>query len=177
MRHVDDGKSVFALQVFNFKPHLLAQVRVETGKRLVKQHDIRIDRKGPGQSHPLFAAAGQIGRALVGHIQQVGRTQGVFGPFVDFIRRKVSNLQRKSDIVIYRQMRPDGKGLKYHAEIALFRWQVIIALGTGKQTIADVYLSFTQILESGNHAQGGGFAAARRAKHREAFTFFNFQVQ
>ena len=44
----------------------LAGLAVEVGGRLVRQHDARIDRQGPGNSHPLALPAAQLIRHVVG---------------------------------------------------------------------------------------------------------------
>ena len=43
MGYVDDRKTIFTLQILDFKAHFLAQVRVKAGQWFIKQHNIRVD--------------------------------------------------------------------------------------------------------------------------------------
>ena len=56
--------------------------------------------------------------------------QRLFGARADFCPGKLAHPQREGDVLEDRQVRPDGKSLKDHAEIAILRGQVeILTLG------------------------------------------------
>jgi len=54
----DGGDAGLALDLLQFDPHLVAQVRVEGGERLVEQQHVGLDDNGAGQRDALLLAAG-----------------------------------------------------------------------------------------------------------------------
>ncbi len=71
---VDRGVAVFVMQPADLEPHLLAQIGVEVGQRLVEQQRFRLDDQRAGQRHALLLSAGQFaGIALRQHFELGGR--------------------------------------------------------------------------------------------------------
>ena len=128
MCHVDDGEAVLHLQLFDLKAHLLTQMRVETRERLIEQHDIGIDRKGSSECYALFAAAREEVRASFRCRQEIRRLQCLGGTLTYLRLGELADAQRKRHILIDRQMRPDGKCLKHHAEVPLLGRQIVVFL-------------------------------------------------
>ena len=92
--------------------------RIETGRRFVIKHDLRVQGQGPGQSNPLFHSAGKLGRFL----RFLSRRQAHFAePLPDAL----GNLrfaepfllaQAKGDVVEDRHAVEQGGPLKQKAE-------------------------------------------------------------
>ena len=57
---VDRGIAVFVVQPANFETHLLAQIGVEVGQRLVEQQRFRLDDQRARQRHALLLSARQF---------------------------------------------------------------------------------------------------------------------
>ena len=65
MRDVDRRDLELVVQAADLEAHLLAQVGVEVGQRLVEQQHLGLDDDGAGQRHALLLAARQLGRIAV----------------------------------------------------------------------------------------------------------------
>ncbi len=59
---IDEGDAGAALQALQLDAHLLAQLGVEIGQRLVEQEDFRLDHEAARERHALLLAAGQLVR-------------------------------------------------------------------------------------------------------------------
>ena len=66
MGDVDRGVAVLVVQAAHLEAHLLAQVGVEIGQRLVEQQRLRLDDQRARQRDALLLAAGQFAGIAVG---------------------------------------------------------------------------------------------------------------
>ena len=57
---IDGGIAIFVVQSTDFEPHLLAQIGVEVGERLVEQQRLRLDDQRARQRHALLLSAGEF---------------------------------------------------------------------------------------------------------------------
>ena len=55
-------------QVLHHVEDIADQFRVERGRGLIKQHELRVHGQGPGNRHTLLLAAGELGRVVVGPV-------------------------------------------------------------------------------------------------------------
>ena len=55
-----EGDPQGALEVLELDLDLLAELRVESGQRLVEEQHLRLQDQGPGQGHPLALAAAEL---------------------------------------------------------------------------------------------------------------------
>ena len=53
--------------------------------------------------------------------------EGVLGAGVDLLSGELSQAQREGHVLVNAEVRPHGKGLEHHAEVALFRRDVEVA--------------------------------------------------
>ena len=95
----------------------------------------------------------------------------------DFFFRQFADAQRESHVFVNRQVRPDGKRLEHHAEIAMLGRQIEFFPLRRNELVFDPDFSVVEILEAGDHAQRRRFAAAGRAKHGDAFALRDVQIQ
>ena len=65
VRDVDHGDPELVVQAADLEAHLLAQVGVQVGQRLVQQQQRRLDDDGARQRHALLLAAAQLRRIAV----------------------------------------------------------------------------------------------------------------
>ena len=66
MGDVDRGVAVLVVQAADLEAHLLAQVGVEIGQRLVEQQRLGLDHQRARQRHALLLAAGQLAGIALG---------------------------------------------------------------------------------------------------------------
>jgi hypothetical protein len=83
---------------------------------------------------------------------------------------ELGGIKPEADILADRHMRIDGVVLEHHGDIALLGFALVHHL-VGNQQIAA-----RNVFEPGDHAQSGGFAAARRADKDDEFAVFNSEV-
>ena len=69
---VDRGVAVGVVQAADLEAHLLAQIGVEVGQRLVEQQRLRLDDQGAGERDALLLAAGQFARIALGEVGELG---------------------------------------------------------------------------------------------------------
>ena len=60
-----------ALQALQLEAHLLAQLRVEVGQRLVEQQQRRLHHQRAREREALLLAAGELGRLAVGQLVEL----------------------------------------------------------------------------------------------------------
>ena len=76
VRDVDRGVAELVVQAADLEAHLLAQVGVEVGQRLVEQQHLRLDHQRARQRHALLLAAGQLAGIALGQRLELRRRRG-----------------------------------------------------------------------------------------------------
>ena len=71
VRHVDGGDPQLALQPLQLEAHLLAQLGVEVGQRLVEQQQRRLHHQRARERQALLLAAGELGRLALGEVVEL----------------------------------------------------------------------------------------------------------
>ena len=158
----DNRKTEFALEGLDLEPHTFAKFGVQVGQGFVQQHDLGVGDDGPCQSDTLLLPAGQIGRIDVFHSVKACMVQRFLYPFADLIMGNFFDLQGEGHVFKNIHMGPYGKSLEYHAKSPVFRGNIQVLCLNGNGLSAQVDLTFRQIFEAGDHAQGRGLAAAGR---------------
>ena len=77
---VDGGDAELALDAAELELHLLAQLAVQGGQRLVEQEQVGLEHQRAGDRHALLLAAGQLVRAAMAEAGRVGRAPGSARP-------------------------------------------------------------------------------------------------
>src|SRR5439155_11181801 len=70
---VDGGVAIFIMQATDFEPHLLAQIGVEVGERLVEQQGLRLDDQRARQRHALLLPAREFAGIALRQCFELGR--------------------------------------------------------------------------------------------------------
>jgi hypothetical protein len=90
-------------------------------KRLVHQHQRRLDHDGAGDGDALLLAAGKLAGQLVDLALQPDQRGRLGDALVDLGLGQAAHLQAEADILVHAHMREQRIVLEHHAEAALFR--------------------------------------------------------
>ena len=82
---------------------------------------------------------------------------------VDLVLGHLAQLQTESHVLVNGHVRVQGVVLEDHCDIAVFRGNIV------DQTVTDVHLAAGDLLQTGDHAQGGGLTAAGRTDENDKF--------
>jgi len=174
MRDVYGGDADLAMNILELRPHFLAQLGVEVGKRLVEQQDLRRVRDRPRQRNALLLPAGKLVRKPIGILLESHALQGApDGGFTPRARNFV-HLQAVCDILCHVQMRPQRVALKHHTEIALVRRHDDAARRIGDKLLAEVNCAAVGPYEAGDHVESRRLSAARRTQNRSQLSITKF---
>ena len=80
VRHVHGGDAERIVQATDLRAHLLAQVGVQVGQRLVQQQHLGLDHDRPRQRHALLLPAGQFRRIAVLQMAKLHHVQDAIEP-------------------------------------------------------------------------------------------------
>ena len=152
----------FSLQFADLDAHLLPQLGIEVGQRLVEQQHVGAEDERTRQRHPLLLAAGELARQPLAQMLEADEPQGL-GDAAGHLRGlDLAHLQPEGDVLRHRQMREERVALKHQAGVAL----------PGRQSrdvaIAETHRPRARLDEARHDAQRRRLAAAGRAEqHHE----------
>ena len=93
----------------------------------------------------------------------------------DFLGRKAvfttGHAQAEREVLFHRHVRVKSVGLEHHAHTACAGWQVVHASTVNADGAGG------DVLQAGEHAEGGGFSTSRRADEHEEFPLVHVDVQ
>ena len=168
---VDGGDTEVLLHLLQLIAQLDAELGVQIGQRLVHTDDGGVRHQCAGDGHALLLAAGQLGHSLLQLlVAQVHLAGDVPHTLVDLCLFRLLDLQAEGDIVVDGHGGEQGVALEHDADVAVFDGDV------GDVPILHHHGALHRIDEAGDGAQGGGLAAAGRAKEREEFTLLHMDV-
>ena len=153
----------------------MAQLRVECGRRLIKQHHFRFDRQGAGNRHTLLLTAGELGREVVRTFCQADFRQQIF---CQRFRRRFAGTAHaqwaKHHVFQRRQVREQVELLEHHArfltnQTVVHFWVVYLQAVDDQIAAGDLF----QLVDA---AQQGGFTGAGWPNNHHHFTLFNVQI-
>jgi hypothetical protein len=156
----DGGGARLAEQLLDVRADAGPQMRVQGGKGLVEQDDLRPDGEGTGQRYPLLLPAGELVRVATGEAGQPGRVEQLGGA----LSAPVPPGQAEPDVRLDREVREKAALLRDIADAAPFGGQV--DAGPVRHGGADRDRSTVCLLEAGQHPQQRGLATAGRAEDR-----------
>ena len=161
--HHHRGQAELLLQFADLDPHLLAQLGVEVGERLVEQQDVGPDGERAGERHALLLAARELARQARAEAREPDQRQRLLDAFFDVGLRQFAHLQAKGDVLRHGEVGEQRVALEDHAGVALPRRQ------QGDVAAAELHLARGRLDEARDHAQGRGLAAARGAEQHQEF--------
>ena len=157
VRHIEGGDAKFALQGGDFGTGLHPQFRIQVRKRLVHEEHFRLPHNGAAHGHTLPLAARECFRLTIQVGQQVQALRHGFHLLINLILGHTRNLEGKPHVFPHRHVWVERIVLEHHGDIAFFRWR-------GRHIgVTDQDAAGGHVLQAGQHAQGCGLAAARRA--------------
>ena len=117
--HHHGGQSELALQFADLDAHLLAQLGVEIGQRLVEQQHVGPEHQRTGQRHALLLAAGQLPRQPVAEMIEPHQAQGLGDLRRHLGLRYLAHLEAEGDVLGHRHVRKQRVALEHEAGVAL----------------------------------------------------------
>ena len=103
MRDEEKSDAEFALKRFQFALHLLAEIGVERGKRLVEEKELRAIDEGAGQGDALLLAAAETRRSGIGVFVHFDHAEGGIDARGNFGGGSVGDAKTVSDIFARRR--------------------------------------------------------------------------
>ena len=170
---VDGGVAIFVMQAADFEPHLLAQISIEIGQRLVEQQRLRFDDQGARQRHALLLSAGEFAGIALRQRFELGRGQNRREFFRNGVAVHFAQAQAVDDVFGHRHVRPQRVALEDHRHVALFGRQR--ARFRGHQPVADMDLAVGRFQETRDQPQRRGLAAAGGAEQADQLSMVDFQ--
>ncbi len=156
MGDVDGGDVEPTLQLFDLEAHLLPQLGIQVGERLVQQQNLGTIDQSPGQSHPLLLPAGELARVVLLVLLHADELQSLHDHLVPLGLGLFSDHQGKLHVLEDSHVGEEGKVLENHAQLPLVGGHIGHVLSVNE----DLPLVGREV--AGDAAQGGGLAAARR---------------
>ena len=171
VRHVYRRDAELLLQRGDLGAHLDAKLRIEIRQRLVHQEDLGIAHDGATHGNALSLSARELlGLAIEhgGQIEQLRRPLDLLG---DFRLRHLAQRQAEADVLAHGHVRIERVALEHHGNVAITRRQII------DHAIPDEQFPICDLLETGDHPQGRGLAAAGRAHQHEELAVLNIDAE
>ena len=168
--HVDRGGAQPLLEPGDLGAHLHAQLGVEVGQRLVHQERLRVADDGPAHRDPLALAAGEVGRLAVEVLGQVEDAGGLVDLLVDDGLGRLGQLERETHVLAHGHVRVQGVALEDHGDVAVLRRLVVDDLAV------DAQLALGDVLQPGDHVEGGRLPAAGRADQDDELAVGDVEV-
>jgi hypothetical protein len=116
-------------------------------------------------------SSGELAWLAIEVAVQIEDARGLVDRLVDIGFGCLAQLQSERHVVAHAHVRIQRIALEHHGDITVARRQVV------DNTIADAHLAARDLLQSGDHAQRRGLAAARRADEADELAIFDVQVQ
>jgi len=149
--------------------HLRAQLLVQGAHRLIEQQQFRALGQRTGQGHTLALATGQLVRLALGVLAHLHQLEHLGHAGVDLGLGDLVLLQPERDVLRHGHVRKQGVGLEHHVD------RPLVGRHIGDVHTVEVDTTFGWTLETGEHAQQGGFARTRTAEQGEDLAFLDFQ--
>ena len=146
-----------ALDLLDLHPHLLAQLGVEVAERFVEQEHDGLDDDRPGERDALLLATAELAREPLLQPVEADHGERVRDPGPGLVAADPAHPEAEGDVRLHRHVRKQRVVLERDADVSLVRRQ------TGNLPPAEPDLARRRRLESGNHPERGGLAAAARA--------------
>src|SRR5690606_34912370 len=138
--------------------------------RLVQEEDGRLDHERAGERDALLLATGELAWLAAAAIGQLHELQHAAHALPDLVLRYLALAEAEADVVGDAPAREECVVLEDHRGIAPVGRTVAHVLAL------DEDLAAVRVLESADHAQGGGLAAARGAEEGHECAAWHFQV-
>ena len=171
------------LQLQQLLLQVLANQRIERGKRLVHQQNVGIGGKGTGQPHALLHAARELMGVFVGPALQPDQGQLLMHDALAFCLGRAAQLQTQAHDFRHRPPGQQGKLLEHHghprAAQAAQGGRITpagVGIAAAGMRVADQHLAPGGPVQAVQAAQQRRLARARQAHQHRDFTLGNVQA-
>ena len=165
-----DRDAEVALDFFQLLAHLLTNLRVERGERLVEQEQGGLEEQAARDGDTLLLAAGHLVRILLLAAAHGYEGEYILDVGVDLSLGHLAELEAEGEVFVNGHVRPQVVALEYHCGRAFLGRQADDGL-----TI-DGDVAARDVEEAADGAQNGGLAAAGGAEEGDDLTFVNIEV-
>src|SRR5262249_34190561 len=107
------------MKVFDLAAHLVTQLGVQIGERLVEKEDPRVAYDGAADSNPLALSARELARITIKELDDAQHLRRTLHAVLDLRLRHPTGAQAERDIAEYGHMRIERVVLKHHGDIAV----------------------------------------------------------
>ena len=171
MGDINENRIDTLTQFDDFRAHLVAQLCIQIGKRLVHQQRLRLAHNGAANRNALPLAAGQCLRLAVQILCDAENLRRLIYPAIDLALRYLAQFQRKGHILTDRHMGIQRIALEHHCNIPVLWLNFVHAL------VVNIQFALGYFFKACDHAQGGGFSATRRTNKHDKFLIRNLQIK
>jgi len=171
MGNVDEGGSQLLVQLDDLGTHAGTQLSIQVGQRLVEQEDGRVTDHSAAQGNTLALTTGQSLRLTVEQVLDLQDLSGLTDALVDLVLGHLAQLQTESHVLVHGHVRVQSVVLEHHGDVAVFRGNIV------DQAVADVHLTAGDLLQTGDHTQGGGLTAAGRTDENDKFLISDLKAE
>ena len=171
MSDVDERALDLVAQLDELGTHLVTQLGVQVGQRLVHQEDLRITHDGAADGDALTLTAGESLRLTVevlGNTQDLGSGANLT---VDLVLGDLLELERKRHVLVHRHIGVQSIALEHHGDVAVLGSDVVDALAI------DEHIARGDVLQAGDHAHRRGLTTARRANEDDKLLVMHGEVK
>ena len=158
------------LDVLELLLHILAQLQVERGERLVEQQHARTAHECARDGDALLLSAGQARDVAALKARELDEREHFVDLLLDLVARQLLLAQRERHVFKHVQVGEESVALKDGVDVALVRRDVVDALAKEEN------VALIRRFEAADHAQGRSLAAAGRAEQRQKFVVVNVEV-
>jgi hypothetical protein len=144
---------------------------VVTPRSLVHEEHLGLAHDRTAHRHALALPTGhRLGLAVQVGLE-VEDLRGLLHAGLDLVLVHAGDLQGEAHVLAHGHVRVERIGLEHHRDVAVLGGKV------GDIAVADEDLAVVDLLETCEHAQGGGLAATRRADQDEELPVGDVEVQ
>ncbi len=171
MGHIDEGGLQPLVQLGDLGPRLHAQLGIQVRKRLVHEEDGRFTDNGPAQGHALSLTTRELLGLAVQQVLDAQNAAGFLHASLDLGLGRLAQLEAKGHVVIDRHVGIERIALEHHGDVSILGGHIV------HHAVTDADDALGDLLQAGEHAQAGGFAAARGADKDEELFVLNENIQ
>ena len=119
MGDIDHGATELLVQALDLDAHVVAQLRIEVGKRLIEEIEDRITHDGAADGHALALAARQLAREAgqqMAYPQHFGSARHTL---LHFRLRHLARAQPEGHVVLHVEIGVERVVLEHHGDVAV----------------------------------------------------------
>ena len=168
--HIHHRSGQLGVQSRDLRTHVHPHLRVQIGKRLVKEEYFGIPHDRSPEGHSLALASGKRPRLAVQHFVKSEAIRGLGNGLLDEVLGLFRQLQPKADVVKDRHVRIERVVLKHHGYPAILGMHVV------DDAVADGNGSAGDVLQPRKHPQGRRLPTPRRTHQNHELAVLNLQI-